>query len=136
MERIRDMTPVEVMAECGRRGIELRATADRLEWRPADAVAGELLEALSAHRREVAAELRRDAAVADAWERLRELYARAGQPDDWLTAAVRTAEHHVEVLWLSARARPEDDVVFYRALATWERTTAAAIETAADGRRP
>jgi hypothetical protein len=130
------MNALEVMAECGRRGIELRATAHRLEWRPADAVAGELLEALTAHRREVAAELRRDAAVADAWERLRELYARAGQPAGWLTADVRTAEHHVEVLWRSARERPDDDPRFYGALARWERIAAATIESAADEARP
>lgn len=131
MERIQPMNAGEVIAECARRGIELRATAHRLEWRPADAVAGELLEALAAHRREVAAELRRDAAVADAWERLREIYARAGSPPGWLTGDVRCAEHHVEQLWLSARERPDDDR-FYAALAAWERITAAAIETAAD----
>lgn len=125
------MTPVEIIAECARRGIELRATTDRIEWRPADAGADDLFDALAAQRREVAAELHRDAAITDAWERLRVLYVEHGAPDDWITGDVRTAEHAVNELWVAARAKPAGDRGFDEALRRWEQLAVEAIIQAA-----
>lgn len=126
------MTATEIIAECTRRGIELRATETRIEWRPDAKLRGSLREALVTHKREVAKELRRDAAVGEAWDRLRSEYERTGQPGDWLHPDVRFAEHVVEQLWLSSRTEPDDDARFYRALALWERIAVEAIRGAAN----
>lgn len=130
MGRDDTVTATEIIAECARRGIELRATEKRIEWRPDAKLQGSLREALVAHRREVASELRRDDAVAGTWERLRLEYERAGHPANWITGEVRSAEHIASELWLSARQNTSDDERFHDALRQWEQAAIVAIQFA------
>ena len=77
-------------------------------------------------------ERRRNAAVADSWERLRDVYACAGRPEGWLTAAVRAAEVRVETAWLAARQDPLAETIFRSALDTWLVVAQASIAAAAE----
>ena len=136
------MTADAILTECARRGIHLRAEGDRIKYRPRDVVDGdaELLAAMRRHKPALLAELRRDAAVADAWERLRIAFERAGRPDGWLTPDVRMAEHVVSELWLSARGSTvgaaTDDHRFHAELRRWERIATGAIAEAAERGQP
>ena len=75
-------------------------------------------------------EHRRDAAAANAWERLQDVHLRAGQPDGWITSDLLFLEDVVSKLWVSSRADPEDDQRFHVALHRWETATAESIATA------
>lgn len=126
------MSVIELMTEVSARGaaIYLR-DGERLFVKPVAAIDDDLAAALKRHRPEILAELRRDGAVADAWERLRDLYLRAGQPDGWITEAVQRAEGAVDELWKLARLNDCDDERFHYAVRQWEAVVRAAIIEAA-----
>lgn len=132
------MTIEAIFLECARRGIHLRADGDLIKYSPPDVVDGdaELLDAMRRNKPALLAELRRDAAVADAWEFLRAYHARAGQPAGWFTADVHSAEVVVSELWVSSRNNPDDDARFKVALGRWVAVTRAAIEEATADRGP
>lgn len=79
------MTTEALLTECARRGVHLRADGDRIKYRPRDVVDGdaELLDAMRRHKPTLLTELRRDAAVGNAWERLRVAFD-VGWPPRWL----------------------------------------------------
>ena len=84
----------------------------------------------------VTLEAEREHSADAAWERLRELYDRAGRPRDWLTPSVRSAVEDVEALWLAARLERARNAPFLRALDLWESVASVAITIAGEeGRR-
>ena len=92
-----------------------------------------LLDALRAHKPQLLAALaerRREAAVADASDRLCLRYERCGRPQGWLTTKVREEEAKVERSWLEAVKDPGADALFHANLQTWFQAADASIEAA------
>ena len=102
------------------RGVELIPSGDKLRVRGAEPVLADLLEDLRRHKPAIFtrlrehAERRRQAAVSAACDRLEEVYRRAGNLSDWMTASVGKAEAEVEWFWIEARRTDDDRGVSHR----------------------